>query len=349
MGFLDSLLGSDKPKVSLGPTTYERAPEQIRDLYNNRFFPSLGQTFDDFGGNQVQEAALQRMAAGPGATGDISAARRQILGMGPVQNYGFMGTAAKFGGDARAFLRGAVPFFSQSRAMTNQGTQRLDDAQFGRGLTRYMNPYVDNVINAGVNDILQGAERTRETIGENASSVGAYGSDREGAMLGVLGGEVADAIGRLSAGERRNAYTQAVGNTLGQFNQEQGRYMQGAGIASNNARGMLSGAGVAGNLASTFGNLARANEAQALGRANALLGLRRATMDDYYTQANNQLLAGNMRQQMPINRLNFLGNALRTMFPYDNPQQQYQERGMLQKAAGPVGTFFGGMRGLGGI
>jgi len=74
----------------------------------------------------------------------------------------------------------------------------------------YMNPYTQNVIEAGQADIERQRQLASNQLGAQAQSAGAFGGSRQAVQEGVLAGEALRQAGQLSAQQRGQAFTQAL-------------------------------------------------------------------------------------------------------------------------------------------
>ena len=126
----------------------------------------------------------------------------------------------------------------------------------------YMNPYINQVVNRGQQDIERQRQMASNALGAEATAAGAFGGSRQAVQEGVLAGEAARAAGDLSAQQRQAGFNQALqagqfdAAASNQFALQQGNLQQQANQANYggqfNAANVRQGAsGLLGNLAQT--------------------------------------------------------------------------------------------------
>ena len=126
----------------------------------------------------------------------------------------------------------------------------------------YMNPFTNQVINRGQQDIERQRQMASNALGAEATAAGAFGGSRQAVQEGVLAGEAARAAGDLSAQQRQAGFNQALqagqfdAAASNQFALQQGNLQQQANQANYggqfNAANVRQGAsGLLGNLAQT--------------------------------------------------------------------------------------------------
>jgi len=111
----------------------------------------------------------------------------------------------------------------------------------------YMNPYIQKVIDPALARIREEQAGNLNDIGSEASRVGAFGGAREGVERGISRGRydqnTQETLGNLYYGGFRDA----IGNALGQFNQERGRNLNTAQMGLGAAQTGAAGASSIGN------------------------------------------------------------------------------------------------------
>lgn len=80
-----------------------------------------------------------------------------------------------------------------------------------QNLGGYMNPYVDNVVNAASRNYQHQLEGNLNTINDRAASANAFGNSRRSVMQGAAAAENARLFGDFAAGQYSNAFNTAAG------------------------------------------------------------------------------------------------------------------------------------------
>ena len=144
----------------------------------------------------------------------------------------------------------------------------------------YMNPYTQNVIEAGQADIERQRQLASNQLGAQAQSAGAFGGSRQAVQEGVLAGEALRQAGQLSAQQRGQAFTQALQS--GQFdigNVQQARTLaSGQEFQANQFAQQAQEAAAAREQAARTGNMQAANQ----------FALQQAQLEQQANQANYQ-------------------------------------------------------------
>lgn len=104
-------------------------------------------------------------------------------------------------------------------------TQGLDPNAY----QQFMNPYIDDVINRGQQDLMRQQQMAFNTLDAQADAANAYGGSRHGIARGLLGGEYARMGGDLAAQQR-----------LAGFNAAQNLANRDIGIRQQGASGLTS-------------------------------------------------------------------------------------------------------------
>jgi len=150
-------------------------------------------------------------------------------------------------------------------------------------LNSYMNPYIQNVVKFGQQDIERQRRMASRNMGAQAQAAGAFGGSRQAVQDAVLAGEAMREAGQLSAQQRQAGFQQALQSAqfdIGQMQaarnlaaqqqmqaglsnqaainamrQQRGAFQQAANQA--NFGGQFQGAGVRANAAGQLGGLAQ--------------------------------------------------------------------------------------------
>lgn len=120
-------------------------------------------------------------------------------------------------------------FYTQGGQAINQGLQGLTDQGFQQGISRYMNPYENEVVNRTLSDLGQQGDIARSKLTSGMSRPGSRSfGDTSGAMqLSNLAKDLFQQQGNTAAQLRYQGYNDATSNTLNQFNAEANRNIQG--------------------------------------------------------------------------------------------------------------------------
>lgn len=98
-------------------------------------------------------------------------------------------------------------------AATMQGVGQVGDVTSGQLATtdmgQYMNPYTQQVIERGQQDIERQRQMATQSLGAQAQQAKAFGGSRHGVAEGTLGGEYARMGADLAAQQRQQAFQQA--------------------------------------------------------------------------------------------------------------------------------------------
>lgn len=126
--------------------------------------------------------------------------------------------------------------------LVQRGTQQLGDSDYQAGISRYSNPYTQDVINSTIGTINNQAAQDRARLtGGNAGSR-SFGSSSGAIQLAQLDKNTLKQIADSTANLNNQNYNQASANTVGQWNTERNRDLTGEGvnIASTQARNNMS-------------------------------------------------------------------------------------------------------------
>ena len=185
-----------------------------------------------------------------------------IAGMTPTQQQALSGFGGlNMGGQtyeqAAGVQQGLTGFRPSSMGAEGQvGVNQLATTDLGA----YMDPYTQNVIDLGQQDIERQRQMASNTLGAQAEAAGAFGGSRQAVQEGVIAGEALRQAGALSAQQRQQAFAQALQS--GQFdigNVQQAREAAAARAQAANAanfQGQFQGAGIQSAAANALGSLA---------------------------------------------------------------------------------------------
>ena len=204
-------------------------PERYRDfvdenlslagtLGNRAYTPYQGQRVAGFTGDQ--NAAFNTVRQLPNQYGGMVANANQALtnAATPVQAQGF--NPATFQA-------------SQAQAALMPSAQGYDAATAAQNMGSYQNPYTEQVIDAGLNDLNRSYQMSLSGIGARAAGAGAYGGSRQGVAEAEAAKNFMDSAGQLSAGLRSQGFNTAAG--LGQGDAASQNASRAFGAGSQNA------------------------------------------------------------------------------------------------------------------
>jgi hypothetical protein len=251
-------------------------------------------------------------------------AQGQTLGQTPYQPYGGERVAGFSPDTLAAFdmirnnVGAATPAYQQaiaaSQDLTNFEAPQVQAAQWaGQDLSPYMNPYIQNVIDAQMADQQNAYGQAYNGLASQAQAAGAFGGSRFGVAQGQLSADSVRNQALISAQLRSQGFDTAAGLLSDDVNRQNVASLanQGASIQSGFLRGQA--AGQLGNLAGEYQN--------SLGQdASALGGIGSAQ------QALNQ-------QQLDVN----YGNYWDQTRAYPTQQMQWWS-GSLQPGVGIAGA-----------
>jgi hypothetical protein len=196
-----------------------------------------------FNVNQAAAGSLQQAIGTAGGLANFQAQRMQAAGAGPTATYGgaTVAPAATYGGATiertqgpQAAQLGAVERYAGASISPIERAQaaQLGDAERMQGvgavrsamapdqiavdqirtadISQYMNPYQQQVIDAGQADIERQRQMASENLAAQAQRAGAFGGSRQAVQEGVLAGEALRQTSALSAQQRQAGFQQAV-------------------------------------------------------------------------------------------------------------------------------------------
>ena len=206
-------------------------------------------------------------------------------------------------------------------------------------ISRYMNPYIQNVENAAMDNMGRAYQQNVNSIGDQASNAHAFGGSRHGIAEGVAASENARQMGDLSAQLRSQGYTQASG----MMQSDMDRAMEGQRL---NLQG-----------AQEQGNLAASGQQEYLRSLQAAIAGGQLNQQQAQALLQQQADQYNAMRQMPNEQLNLRLSALGgTQVPTSTSTRTPTSGNFLTGAAGgalagmsmgPWGALAGGI--LGGV
>ena len=171
---------------------------------------------------------------------------------------------------------------SQAQAALMPSAQGYDAATAAQNMGSYQNPFTEQVIDAGMNDLNRSYQMALSGIGARSAGAGAYGGSRQGVAEAEAAKNFMDSAGQLSAGLRSQGFNTAAG--LG----------QGDAVGQNAARQF--GAGSQNAAASQNSQLATQTALANAGAQNAAL--------EASSTALNQAGQFNAQQANAVNQQN---------------------------------------------
>jgi hypothetical protein len=258
----------------------------------------------------------------PGATADVAALQQQAGSANPAFNLA-QGTTAD--------LQGFSPL------SVNPGQLATTD------MSKYMSPYIKNVIDPTVAQMEQGRQTALNQIGDQAHATGAFGGSRQGVAEGVTNAQSNlledQLVGQLMNEGYTNAQGAAQNDIATNFAGQQ---------ANQNAD--LAGAGIRQGAANAGGNLAALGSNTFLQQLQAALAGQGVLQTQGQNQINADQAAYHEQQQFPIQQLQIPSSIL-SQTPYGQTTTQQTQlpggNGLLQgmgavaSGAGILGGLFG--------
>jgi len=188
--------------------------------------------------------------------------------------------------------------------------------------SQYMNPYTQQVIDAGQSDIERQRLMASNQLGAQAQAAGAFGGSRQAIQEGVLAGEAARQAAQLSAQQRQAGFGQALQS--GQFDINQ----------TQSARSLQSQQGMQANVLNQQAEEAAAAREQAVRAGNMQAANAFATQQAQFEQQANATNYGGQFNAANIQAgaANQLGNLSQTGFGFGQQiGQQQAQRGLMQQ------------------
>lgn len=240
----------------------------------------------------VQRQVAQNMGvaapqAAPVATPTTGA---MPVGVEPFNPYQREALSALGTYQAPQFTQQAADFLQSQMNQAQLGP--LTDEQFQAGITRYTNPYQEQVRDIALQDISDQAAKLRNRIESRNPGARSFGSSSQGVQLASLAGDMLDATGRTSAEIGARGFEGAVQQMMNERKQQ------------------LAGLGTAGNLASQLGSLGTGVMNQQVGALKANLGAGTA-IQDFNQNLSNLAMQNYMgAQNYPMTNLQNVGNLM---------------------------------------
>ena len=154
---------------------------------------------------------------------------------------GALGTSQALGGQLGAATRGGLQSAFQGQQdlqAARQGLAGSSDQFNPSGISSFMDPYTQNVIDAEQAEIARLGEKQKTDARAQQVQSGAFGGSRGGIQEAEIGRNVLEQQARTGAQLRSQGYQQAAQQAQQAFEQSKGRQLQGAGV-----QGQLSQAG----------------------------------------------------------------------------------------------------------
>ncbi len=212
--------------------------------------------------------------------------------------------------------------FGKMDQYTSQGTQDFTDADFSAGISRYMNPYQQQVVDASVAKITEQGDIARNRLMAVRPGSSSFGTTSQGVQQGMLTKDLLTSIGDTTGSLNYAGFNNAANMTTNQFNQDRSRDM---GAGQQYAQQGF-------NSITSMADLAR------LGMAGGQAGQQLAT-----NNATNQINAGGMIQNQNQNMLNVVNAERNKMLGFDEAQlaQLAQYLGQIPSSGTNTGAVAG--------
>jgi hypothetical protein len=224
-----------------------------------------------------------------------------------------------------------VPTMNDAVDATKAATTYTPNTFLTGDVSKYMNPYLDQVEARAVNNANTAFKNNLNTIGDTAISAGAFGGSRQGVAEGVAAAENARQIGDMSAQIRSDGFNTAAGLMADDAN----RNLQGEQLK-------LGAAGQLGDLANASNTMSNQNSAllSALGQSQQQTNQQQ--LQETYAKWKEQ-------QDYPLQALNLRLAALGAT-PYGGTQSQTTTGGGGGNTAmSAIGGVLGILPFLGGL
>jgi hypothetical protein len=177
---------------------------------------------------------------------------------------------------------GTQPVFQQAEQMVNNAASPLQMQQYNQqNVNKYMNPYLNDVVNSAVANINQTNAQQQQQVLGNAIQKGAFGGDRAGIAQAELARQQNLSNNATISNLLNQGYTQAQGQFNNQQQTDLATQLQNRSLQSTNALNLA-------NLG-TQGQQAALQQAQAqYGYGSAEQQQRQAQLSTAYQQYMNQ-------------------------------------------------------------
>lgn len=311
--------GGDKGKST--QTTEVKLPEWVNQASQANY-------------KQAQEVANRPYEAYPG---------QQVAGFNPTQQQAFgmlpgLGQYQGAYGSAQNALQGLLGFNpSQVQAGAVHAGQ-VGDAD----LSRYMNPYTENVIDRTVSNMERSGAQAQNKLSSDAAAAKSFGGSRQAMQQAIQGAETTRGIGDYAGKAREANFAQAQAAATADINRaltgDTTNLQNWTDVQKANASNQLLAAGVQKSAADSLVAAATAGQESAIKTLGQYLGV--GGMQQQQQQKELDVTKGNWQQQhdYPLEQLNILLSSL-GMSPYGKTETT--NKTSEQKS----GTDFGGLLG----
>lgn len=241
------------------PTMWESLPEFGQEAIQGMIgrgleFTEPGQaglfTPEEFNPLQLQalsEIATQPTSLGLGEDFGLDVARQVALGAVSQRGGDAYKPSFDFGQRSSAAFSGVDPYLSSAGGYAREAANVAAQGVTGDDISRYMNPYTQQVIDPALRDIASQEARQLSDISALASNAGAFGGTRQALLEGQARESALEATGDISGRLRGQAFDTA----LGASQQDMARRLQAGQLGASTA---LSSAGQQQNLATALMN-----------------------------------------------------------------------------------------------
>lgn len=222
--------GSGPGKGSGGGGGQVARPAVMPPVQGQQYSPM--QPTGGFNVNQAAAGSLQQAIGTAGGLANFQAQRMQAAGAGPTATYGgatverTQGPQAAQLGSVERYAGASISPIERAQAAQLGDAERMQGVGAVRSamapdqiavdqirtadISQYMNPYQQQVIQAGQADIERQRQMASENLAAQAQRAGAFGGSRQAVQEGVLAGEALRQAGALSAQQRQAGFQQAV-------------------------------------------------------------------------------------------------------------------------------------------
>ena len=225
IGQLEGAAATGQPFYQAGATNLANASGGLGNVQNYLQAGSQATA-----GTQAYQAAAANQYAQGNTLALMGSTANQQVGQYLGQANDAYGQMTNGLGQVGNYLNAANGYFGQAAGLATP-----QDFTGADGVSKYENPYTQDVINTTMAQARQNdAAQTASLVG-NAIGNGAYGGDRNGIAVGTIAGQQAMANNSTVAGLNQANYAQATQ----QFNATQAQRQAGAGIYTNLGQGEL--------------------------------------------------------------------------------------------------------------
>ena len=193
------------------------------------------------------------------------------------------------------------PTLQSALGSIGAGQQAITGEQLQSGISDFINPFAQQVIDPAIQDIEEAAARRLSALeGRASGNLGAFSGARTGIEAGEIQRGVGREIGRLSGQLRSDAFKTAADQALSRLTEERERALQGGRLGLGALGQITQGAGQATQLGSNLFNARKGIEQ-----------LRTDIRNKDLARLQRQFDAGNVlrqmqleQQQVPLTQLN---------------------------------------------